>query len=632
MTGATARRALRGGLAVTGVAALALLGPLASPAAADADDHVTMLDERITLDTDGTAHVTLDLTFDFGPSENHGPYLTYDVKDRYDDTRDRVLRFTDVRASSATAPAAVATEVEDDELVIRIGDEDETVTGEHTYRITYDVVGLVNPADFPFPDGELDHDELYLDVVGGWDVPIDRATMSVTGPADVLKVTCFAGPRGSTDSCDMAEAAGPEARYAASALDPGSSGRSQGDLWSVVAAWPAGTFDTEPLLQERWSLGRAFAVTPWTGGGAVLLAAVGAGLVVTRVRRTGRDREYLGLTPGLTPVGGAADHPTGPRRTAPIAVQFTPPTGVHPGQLGTLVDERADVRDVTATIIDLAVRGYLVIQRVADPSDATGTAGAGDWRLVRTDKDDAGLLGYEERLLTAIFEGRDDVLLSDLRTTFSTTLSRVQEQLYEDVTERGWFTGNPESVRGRWVGAGIGLTVLGIALTVLLATRTHLALLGLPLVAVGILVVAMAGSAPARTATGTAVLVQTEGFRRYLATAEADQLRFEEGEDLFSRYLPFAVAFGLTGRWTRVFAELAARGVDVPVPSWYLGAWGWHGFWASAGAFEHDLASFTQEADTAISAPSPSTSGSSGFSSGGGFSGGGIGGGGGGSW
>lgn len=612
-------------LALVGAGALGLT-VVGSPAWADADDHVTALDEQITLDADGTAHVVLDLTFDFGASANHGPYLTYDVKDGYDGTRDRVLRITDVRASSRTAPADVAVDDEDGVLVIRIGDEDETITGEHRYAVTYDVEGWLNPAGFPFPDGELGHDELYLDVVGGWDVPIDRAAVSVTGPAGVSQVACFAGPRGSTDPCGRAAAAGTTARYASSGLGPG-------DFLTVVAAWPAGTFDTEPLLQERWAAGRAFALTPWTAGGTAALAAAGAALVVMRVRRAGRDREYLGLTPGLAPVAGASDHPTGPRRRAPIAVQFTPPTGVHPGQLGTLLDERADVRDVTATIIDLAVRGYLVVQQVADPGDPTGRDDDDrDWRLVRTDQRDEGLLGYEERLLSAIFEGRDDVLLSDLRTTFASTLARVQQQLYEDVTERGWFTGNPRSVRAGWIAAGVAITVLGVGVTALLAARTHLGLLGLPVVGVGVLVMALSGAAPARTATGTAVLVQTEGFRRYLATAEADQLRFEEGEDLFSRYLPFAVAFGLTERWTRVFAELAARGVEVPVPSWYLGSWGYTGFWASAGAFEQDLSSFTSEADAAISAPSPGTSGSSGFSSGGGFSGGGIGGGGGGSW
>ncbi len=393
-------------------------------------------------------------------------------------------------------------------------------------------------------------------------------------------------------------------------------------------AWPAGTFDTAPILQEVWTPERAFAVNPSTGATAGLLTLAGFALVILRVRRRGRDREYLGLTPGLAPAPGQ-EAAIGPRRRAPISVQFTPPPDVRPGQLGTLVDEHADVRDVTATIVDLAVRGYLRIEQVGGPDVRDRDR---DWRLVRTDTPDGDLLDFEHRLLTAIFADRSDVLLSDLRTTFASSLARVQSLLYEDVTARGWFTGNPRSVRGRWVAAGLGIVVLGVALTGLLAARTHWGLVGLPVIGVGLLVAAVSRAAPARTASGTAVLAQTEGFRRYLATAEADQLRFEEGEDLFSRYLPFAVAFGLTERWTRIFTELAARGVALPVPAWYVGTWGYGGFWAGASAFERDLTGFTTTMDTAISAPTPGSSGSSGFSSGGGFSGGGVGGGGGGSW
>lgn len=598
------------------LAAAALL-VTAAPASAD-DDRVASYTQAITLAADGTAHVVLDLVVDFGSSPNHGPYLTLPVKQRYDDTRDRVFRVTDVEATSRTAPAPVDTEEEAGLLVVRIGEEDTTVTGEHTYRISYDVQGWVNPAGYAFPAGPLEHDELYLDAVDrAWTMPIDRASVTVTGPTGPIDVACYAGPVGSTDECDRLTPTSGGARFDQRGLQPY-------QPLTVALAWPAGTFDAEPLLQERWSAGRAFALTPWTGAGAVLVGLVGTGLVVGRARRRGRDQAFLGLTPGLTPAPGQTAA-TGPRPALPVSVQFAPPPGLRPGQLGTLVDEHADVRDVTATLVDLAVRGYLVIERTGDGAEP-------DWVLHRTDKPDDDLVGYEHRLLSAVFEDGGRVALSDLRTTFLATLHRVQELLYDDVTERGWFAGNPSGVRARWVGAGVGVILLGALVTTLLAIWTHAALVGLPLVAVGVLVLLVARTAPARTPTGSAVLAQTEGFRRYLATAEADQLRFEEGEDLFSRYLPFAVAFGLTDRWTRVFAELAARGAALPDPTWYVGAWGHGAFWAYAGAFGEDVARFTSVADAAISAPTPSTSGGSGFSSGGGFSGGGIGGGGGGSW
>jgi len=157
-----------------------------------------------------------------------------------------------------------------------------------------------------------------------------------------------------------------------------------------------------------------------------------------------------------------------------------------------------------------------------------------------------------------------------------------------------------------------------------------LALVGLAMLLVGVLVLVLSGAAPARTADGTAVLAQTLGFRRYLATAEAEQIRFEEGQDLFSRYLPYAIVFGLADRWARVFADLAAQGRVLDEPSWYVGAYSpaAHGFWAAG--FVGAIDRFESVATAAITAPTPGSSGGSGFS--GGFSGGGVGGGGGGGW
>jgi uncharacterized membrane protein len=157
-----------------------------------------------------------------------------------------------------------------------------------------------------------------------------------------------------------------------------------------------------------------------------------------------------------------------------------------------------------------------------------------------------------------------------------------------------------------------------------------LALVPLAVLLLGVLLMMLSGSAPARTADGTAVLAQALGFRQYLATAEADQLRFEEGQDVFSRYLPYAIAFGLTDRWARVVADLAAQGRAVAEPGWYVGSHPVAGvYWATAFAGSMDR--FQSVATAAISAPTPGSGGSSGVG-GGGFSGGGVGGGGGGGW
>ncbi len=607
------------------IAGLVGLLALALPASASTSDgeSVVSFHETITLDAGGRAAVHLELVQDFGENGRHGPYLQLITRQGYDDSQDRLTEISGVTASSPDAPADTQVTDTGARLEIRIGDADTEISGVHSYTIDYVVDGWINPAGFDFPTGPLENDELYLNATGAdWEMPLTDVSVTVVGPAAVTAARCFAGPAGSTTSCDGQPSPGRSVTFSQSALEPG-------EQLTVVAAFPAGTFETAPILTDVSTRSgdavapvNPFAPHPWNVGLAGLIALLGSAFTIRRARQQGRDEAYLGLTPGLSPVAGSAGA-VGRRERAPVTVQFTPPEGLRPGQLGTLVDETADTRDVTSTIVDLAVRGYLLIEQLTEPSK--------DWRLVWTGKDPEGLLPYEAVLVGQLFRGAQSTTLSELRTTFSSDLKRVQGLLYEDVTDRGWFRSNPQTARGRWAGRGIVLVVGGGLLSAALAQATSWAPVGLGVIAVGLVTLVTTRMAPARTAAGSAVLAQTQGFRLYLATAEADQLRFEEGEDLFSRYLPFAIAFDLTQRWTRVFADLAARGAELPTPSWYLGSWGHGGFWASAGTLDRDLAGFTSAADSAVSAPTPGSSGSSGFG-GGGFSGGGGGGGGGGSW
>lgn len=612
-------------LVALGVILLAPPVAFASAPRADlsAGREVTRYDVTADVARDGTARLVVELDFDFGDDPGHGPYLTFPTRVPYDDDRDRVFEYTDVRASSPTgAPAQVHREDQAAATVLRIGDEDvDDVSGVQTYRVEMTVDGWVNPAN-----ARHSGDELYWDVIGaGWEVPLSDLSVTVTGPAPVEGVACFVGPEGATTPCGSATSSGRSATFTQDTVVVG-------DRLTTVTGWPGGTFPgVRPLLQERPD--PVLPLRPVTPGGAaaVVLALVGGGLVIGRVRRTGRDRAYLGLTPGLRPADGQGTA-TGPRdHRAPVAVQFQPPEGVRPGELGTLVDQKADPVDVTATIIDLAVRGWLRIEEV--PRSRPGRKPK-DWTLVRLRAGTEGLLPFEAWLLDDLFDKRDEVRLSDLKQTFASSLAKVQGMLYDHVTSVGWFRANPKSVRTAWVLVGVLLLLLGgFGALVAMAVQVvpGLALVGVALLLVGVLVLVLSRAAPARTADGTAVLAQALGFRRYLATAEAHQIRYEEGQDVFSRYLPYAIVFGLADRWSRVFAELAATGAAVAVPAWYVGTYppGAAGFWGAG--FVGALDRFESITTAAITAPTPGTSGGSGMS-GGGFSGGGVGGGGGGGW
>jgi uncharacterized membrane protein YgcG len=585
--------------------------------------HITRYNADVAVTADGVARVRLEFDFDFGDDPGHGPYLTLPTRQQIagTDKQDRLFRISAISASSDTAPAEVNREDPADAIVLRIGDPNQgNISGVHTYVVSYTVDGWINP-DSTTHEG----DQLYWNVIGAaWEIPLANLSVSVTGPAEVAQVACFAGPYQSTDPCGSAVASGMKATFTQADVPVG-------DEFSAVTGWPAGTFPGIGLiLGDRPNPLDPVTPTPVTGSLALLVAGAGSALAISRVRRTGRDRAYLGLTPGLMPAVGQAGT-TGFRRRAPVTVQFTPPKDARAGELGTLLDEVADPRDVTATIIDLAVRGFLQIREVPrkDPRRKVK-----DWELLALGTDRSALLGFEAKLLDELFAARSSVKLSDLKTTFAASMAQVQTGLYEDVTSKGWFSHNPRTVRREWAAAGVVLLVLGVGGAVLSGGVgiKGLALVGVAVAVVGLLVVALAKAAPARTAAGTAVLAEAVGFQRYLETAEANQIRFEEGEDLFSRYLPYAIVFGVAERWANVFGELAAQGRAVPEPSWYAGSSFRTGaFWMSYGAFGHSLESFTSIATQSLSAPTPGSSGGSGFS-GGGFSGGGVGGGGGGGW
>ena len=631
-------------LTVVLLAVLSVLWPARAARAQTDGQEITRYVADIEVGADGVAdvRVELDFDFDFGDEPGHGPFLTLPTRQAIegDDRFDRLFRITDISASSDTAPDDLDVETTRHGVVLRIGDEDEDdVQGVHTYVVQYRAEGWINPAGARgVGSGTATRgDELYLDVLGAdWEIPLADITATVTGPADVLQTACFAGPRGNDTPCT--EAPG---EHAASTVTFRQDEVDAGEPFTVVVSWPTGTFPgVEPMLGEKIDLLDPVRPNPVTGAAALLVAGVGGAFAVRAARRERRERAALGLPAGMVSGGDPAfrDH------RPPVAVQSTPPAGVRPGELGTLLDEVADPRDVTATIVDLAVRGHLHIREVppegvdAGSGDGDGSGGvAGDWELVLGDRGpvagDPGLLPFEQRLLDDLFEGRSSVRMSEVKTTFSGSMAKVQELLYQHVTANGWFRANPKTVRTHWYLTGSALLLAGVIVSAVAfaALVAGLALVGVALAVVGILVLVLARSAPARTAAGTEVLTQAVAFKRYLETADADLLRMVHGDDLFSRYLPYAIVFGLTERWSGVFGDLAGRGERVPEPTWYSG----YGaapylYWGAASGFGHSVDSFAEVTTESISAATPATSGSSGFS--GGFSGGGVGGGGGGGW
>jgi len=585
--------------------ALAVVGLLAGPASAQVlGERIDRYDVDIEIGPTGSMLVTETIDYDFGSTQHHGIDRLIPVRLDYNSRYERIypLHVVSVDAAPGT-PAQYKTETAGREERIRIGDPKKTISGLHRYTIVYRIDAALN--------GFADHDELYWNAIGTeWSVPIDRATVRVTAPAELSDVACFGGGGGSRLPCAEATRAGAVAGFTQTGLGPSAG-------VTVVVGFRKGAVpEPVPVLDERWSAARAYAATPATMGVSVLLLA-GILLGFARIAwRTGRDRQFAGSPVDVAFATEGQEEPVGLLSRTETPVEFVPPDGLRPGQLGTLVDEVANTLDVTATIVDLAVRGHLRIDEIPKH----GWFGKPDWTMTKLKAPD-GLLQYETSLFTGLFESGDAVQLSALRNTFAARLAKVQDALYDDVVERGWFVGRPDKVRRRWRVIGIVALAAAVTVAVLFAALTHVALVALPLVVGAGLLLGAAGRMPRRTARGTGVLHRAQGFRRFIEESEKERARFAEQQHLFSEYLPYAIVFGATDKWARAFAGLDG---ELPQPGWYGGS---NVF--TAAAFSHSIDGFAVTTAGTITS-TPSGSGSSGFS--GGFSGGGGGGGGGGSW
>jgi uncharacterized membrane protein YgcG len=578
-------------------------------------EQIVSYDTSIDIQSSGSILVTEKIVYDFGAFERHGIFREIPVRFRYNSRYDRIYPLHVRSVSSPDAPDQYKVTSDGPYTVIKIGDPDQTITGQHEYTITYLVRGSLNSF--------ADHDELYWNAVGDqWGVPIERATVHVTAPAPITRARCFSGAYASTRPCqrlDVADGAG----FRQVNLNPY-------EGMTVAVAMPKGVVTPpHPILKERWSLQRAFALTPVSGGafaGMLAIVVIAGALVLTRGRGRRYSRSAAHVTGG-TPTPGEEAVPLSGRDQP--AMEPEPPPGVRPGQAGTLLDGVANARDVTATIADLAVRGYLRIEDV--PYRQTKAA---DWRLVRLEKT-GGLMDYEWILLNGLFHGAlapAEIQLSELGADFAETLKQAQDALYTDVAKRGWFTARPDSVRKKWLAIGGVTFVIGVVATVVAAASSHLALVPIPLALAGLALMGFARRMPMRTAAGTLLVRQLLGFRRYIMTAVPDQASAAGQPGVLYDYLPYAIVFGCTREWADLTESLARADYT---PAWYRGigpdpASRLHTM-SRSGYYFSSMHNFAMVADDKI-ANSVSASGGSGFSGGGGSSGGGGGGGGGGSW
>ena len=329
-----------------------------------------------------------------------------------------------------------------------------------------------------------------------------------------------------------------------------------------------------------------------------------------------------------------------------------------PAEVGTLVDHKAEMHDITSTLVDLAVRGYVHIEQIETKTLGIFSNTEYIFHLKKPEGEWAGLSTHEERYLRAVFkharaglsggllealfgDGGDDsgtpdevvegagkgptygrVELSDLKNEFYKDLKDIKQALYDQLLATGHYDRDPESVWVTWTLVSMGLMVTGLLAAVVVAgsgTILDPITLAAAGVGAGLIVLLFGQFMPARTQKGARAREWALGFKEFLQRVEEDRFqRMITSPEMFERYLPYAMAFKVEGKWAKAFESMYTE-----PPQWYSGA---HGGAFHASSFAHDLTAMSTAASSTMSS-SPSSSGSGGGGSSGGGSGGGGGGG-----
>ncbi len=563
------------------------------PVLAQENINLTVADERIesfhanfAVATDSSFKVTETIVYNFGPTTHHGIYR--DIPYHYMrngssyNIRLKVLAVTDENGESIKYSLRKWS----GNLQITIGDPKIYVTGVKTYKITYTVQRAINYF--------ADHDELYWNLTGNdWLVSIDNASAliqlpQVTDP-DKLQLSCYTGLYGATESwCDS------------NIIDNGLIAfNSQKTFFAregmtFVVGFPKGVVNPPAtsqnlawLVQDNW---------------IILFPIFVLVMMFYLWYSRGRDPKVKGT----------------------VIPYYEPPHNLPCAEVGTIFDEKADIKDISSTIIQLAVKGFLKIKEI-EAKKLLGNER--DYELIKLKEVDNTLRSYEKKIFESIFESGQSRTVSSMKNKFYKHLQGIKAALYEAVVREGYFPTSPEGVRRLYIGIGVFILIVGGFILFFLNNTVG----GVGTLFSGVVAMVFAGWMPRRTMKGVETNILIRGFRWFLSVTQKERLKFHNAPAKspreFEEFLPYAMVLGVEREWANQFAD-----IYLTPPEWYESrrstAFGAYFLATSLGFMSSHLNS------AMVAAPSKSStagSGGSGFG-GGGFSGGGVGGGGGGSW
>lgn len=515
---------------------------------------------------DGTIDISEDISYDFGTNFRHGIFRQIPLSSKVGNLY-RNLKITFKKIEIDNRPETFASSQKNGLVEIKIGDPDKTISGLHNYKIYYLVTNEITNFS--------DHDEIYWNVTGSdWNIPIASASAQIKPDfkTQITKAKCFTGIQGSTlENCSINQDSSQAEFLTNTQLNVN-------EGLSIVVAFPPNTFPKTPLSDSP--------IGGLTKQAKILLL----GLAAT----------YYLIIP-LAVLFWYLKHKR-KARFGKIAVNFDIPkdeTGqrLAPAEAGIIDNAKLEKDDVTATIFDLAIRKYLKLVDQEKDSSFLGIHKKSTQHLIQKNKakSPADLNEYEKTLYDRFFDDREAINVSDLKSDFYETFEKLNDQVFQSLVKKGFYTKNPATQRGVLVFLGI---LSALTLNILLS----------------ILMFYFSKVLNGRTQAGDEIDFKVDGLKIFLKNMKREYDFQAKNLYTVETYIPYAMALGLMDEFMQQLKIIYPH----YSPSWYVG----NNFYTNYPVFYSSM-------NSGLTTVAPSSS--SGFS-GGGFSGGGGGGGGGGSW
>jgi len=524
---------------------LALIGVVGFAAPpAHALDSVTTYAVAGAVDADGNLTVKATLTLDGAPAQVQQRFATTLMSGR---DSQYVFTLSDISASVGGQAVTPAVTTDGDYQVVTIPTAGASGPVELGYKVKGAAVNV----------GKSET-ALNWRLLQGLSLPVKTFEAVIKAPGLFTSMDCYAGDPAAPGACLY---------YAGGTHDEPDpvfhdEGLGAGEVVGIVLRFKDATVKPNETVRHLWSLDGAFSTAPLPLGLAAGVALLGGLAYWLLHRRFGRDAvgaAQPSVLGSFTPVGAGQS-------------TFSMVGEVRPGEVGTLADERVDPIDVTASVIDLAVRNHVRIEQLPRATQFAPT----DWALTRRESS-AALLPYEKSLLDAIAPASGvSRKLSELGPDLSAAVPRIQAELYDEVVRKGWFSARPDATRNKWARLGWIALVVAAAAAIALIALTPFGLLGLVLIGLAAGIGLLAQAMPSRTAKGSSALAGLGVLRGTLLTQPTDQLPTGREHAELAAVLPYAVVLGGADRWLDGLAAVNDETVDDSVElDWYHGPAGW---------------------------------------------------------